>query len=141
MIDYIVARALKKKADERYASAAEFAKDLREAAREVAAAEGVSLERAQAKTVPNPSQEKPPEASTSPLAREEPLELRPSPRFDSSEGLAKLGVLPADSEATSSRSGWTVSAKRPSRKLDAARAAIIVAYLVAFLVAIAIVLL
>ncbi len=141
VIDYIVARALKKKADERYQSAAEFAKDLREAAREVAAAEGVSLERAQAKTVPNPAQEKAPEVSSSPLAREEPLELRPSPRFDSSEGLARLGVLPAESEATSSRSGWTVPAKRRSGKVDPARAAIVVAYFIAFLVAIAIVLL
>ena len=141
VIDYIVARALKKKADERYQSAAEFAKDLREAAKEVAATEGASLERAEAKTVPNPAQEISSDVSTSPLAREEPLELRASPRFDSSEGLARLGLLPPDSEATSSRAGWAVAAKRASGKVDPARAAVVIAYFIAIVVAIAIVIL
>ncbi|MGZ5596415.1 MAG: serine/threonine-protein kinase [Usitatibacter sp.] len=140
VIDYIVARALKKKADERYASAGEFAKDLREAMKEVAASEGASLERAEAKTVPNPpAAERAPDSAASALNREERVELRPSPRFDSSECLARFDVPPPDSEATSSRGGWASPAKPAPRKLDLARAAIVVAYFLAFLAALAIV--
>jgi serine/threonine protein kinase len=138
VIDYIVARALKKKADERYASAAEFAKDLREAAKEVAACEAVGLERAEAATVPSAAPPARAEGGTSPMARDEPLELRASPRFDSSEGFARLSILPGEADATSSRAGWTVPARRERRKLDPARAAVVVAYLIAFAVAVAI---
>jgi eukaryotic-like serine/threonine-protein kinase len=138
VIDYIVARALKKKADERYASASEFAKDLREAAKEVAASEAAGLERSEATTVPSAAPPTRAEAGTSPMARDEPLELRASPRFDSSEGFARLSILPAEADATSSRAGWTVPARRERRGLDPARAAVVVAYLIAFAVAIAI---
>jgi eukaryotic-like serine/threonine-protein kinase len=138
VIDYIVARALKKKADERYASAAEFAKDLREAAKEVAASEAAGLERAEATTVPSAAPPARAEAGTTPMARDEPLELRASPRFDSSEGFARLSILPGEADATSSRAGWTVPARRERRKIDPARAAVFVAYLIAFAVAVAI---
>ena len=73
------------------------------------------------------------------MAREEPLELRASPRFDSTEGLARLSMLPAEADATSSRAGWTVPAKRERRKVDPARAWLVVAYVVALVAAIAIV--
>ena len=139
VIDYIVARALKKKADERYASAAELAKDLREAAAEVAAGEAAGLERADAKTAPNSTPPRQGAGSASAMAREEPLELRASPRFDSAEGLARLSVLPAEADATSSRAGWTVPAKRERRKIDPALMWLVVAYLVALVAAIAIV--
>jgi serine/threonine-protein kinase len=139
VIDYIIARALKKKADERYASAAELAKDLREAAREVAAGEAAGMERAEAKTAPNSTPASRSDGAVSAMAREEPLELRASPRFDSIQGLARLSTLPAEADATSSRAGWTVPAKRERRKLDPARAWVVVAYAVAIVVAIAIV--
>ena len=139
VVDYIVARALKKKAGERYASAAELAKDLREAAAEVAAGEAAGLERADAKTAPNAAPSLQGAGTASAMAREEPLELRASPRFDSTEGLARLSVLPAEADATSSRAGWTVPAKRERHKLDPARAWLVVAYGVALVVAIAIV--
>jgi serine/threonine protein kinase len=139
VIDYIVARALKKKADERYASAGELATDLREAMAEVAVAEAAGLERAEAKTTPN----KPPDlvldGTASSLLRDEPLELRASPRFDSSEGLARLSILPASAEETSSRAGWTVPARREPRRLDTTRAIIVSAYVIAMFVAIAII--
>jgi serine/threonine-protein kinase len=139
VIDYIVARALKKKPDERYASAAEMAKDLREAMKEVAASEGASLERAEAKTVPNAPTEVASESNPSSFTRDEPLELRASPRFDSTEGLARLSVLPSDADATSSRAGWTVPAKPERPRLDRARAYIVVAYALAVFAAIAII--
>jgi serine/threonine-protein kinase len=138
VIDYIIARALKKKPDERYAGAAELAKDLREAAKEVAAGEAAGLERAEAKTAPNSPPASRSDGGVSAMAREEPLELRASPRFDSSEGLARLSALPAETDATSSRAGWTVPAKRERRKLDPARAWVVVAYGVALVAAIAI---
>ena len=139
VIDYIVARALKKRPEERYASAAELAKDLRDAVREVSASESIGLERAGAKTVPNTPPEVAPEGGASNIARDEPLELRPSPRFDSTEGLARLSVLAVEADATASRAGWTVPAKPGPRKLDPARAAIVAAYVIATFVAIAII--
>jgi serine/threonine protein kinase len=139
VVDYIVARALKKRADERYASAGELAKDLRDALKEVQGSEVAGLERAQAKTVPNTTPEVAPEGSPGTLVRDEPLELRPSPRFDSTEGLARLSVVPSDGDATSSRAGWTVPAKPGPRKLDPTRAAIIAAYVIAIFLAVAII--
>jgi eukaryotic-like serine/threonine-protein kinase len=142
VIDYIVARALKKKADERYASAAELAKDLRAAAREVAASEAAGLERAEAKTVPSNAPEGAParnEGNASSMVRDEPLELRASPRFDSTDGLARLSVLPAQADETGSRAGWTAPARHGTRKLDRARAMIVTAYVIALFVAIAII--
>jgi hypothetical protein len=73
------------------------------------------------------------------MAREEPLELRASPRFDSAEGLARLSVLPAEADATSSRAGWTVPAKRERRKIDPALGWLVAAYVGAIVAAIAIV--
>ena len=142
VIDYIVARALKKKPDERYAKAAELAKDLHDAREEVAAAQARGVARAGAKTVPSdaPAQIAP-EAGVASLARDETMELRPSPRFDSTEGLARLSVLPADADSTSSRSGWTVPPKHDAPRLDRARAMIVTAYAIAFFVAVAIVVL
>ncbi|HEX7465399.1 MAG TPA: serine/threonine-protein kinase [Usitatibacter sp.] len=139
VIDYIVARALKKRANERYASAGELAKDLREAAAEVAAGEAAGLERADAKTAPNATPSLQGAGTASAMAREEPIELRASPRFDSTEGLARLSVLPAEADATSSRAGWTVPANRERRKIDPAHAWLAVAYVVALIAAIAIV--
>ena len=139
VIDYIVARALKKRPEERYASAAEMAKDLRDAVKEVSASESIGLERAEAKTVPNNPPEVAGEGGASNIGRDEPLELRPSPRFDSIEGLARLSVLAVEADATASRAGWTVPAKPGPRKLDPARAAIVAAYVIATFVAIAII--
>ena len=96
VIDYIIARALKKKPDERYASAAELAKDLRDSLREVTAAETGHGARASAPTVPvgtltgRAGDHWPERAPT----RDEPLELRPSPRFDSVRGWNALAVIP-----------------------------------------------
>jgi serine/threonine-protein kinase len=142
VIDYIVARALKKKPDERYQTAAEFARDLRAAMPEVAAAEAAGVERAGARTVPaGPDFEvAPTDANTMPL-REEMVELRASPRFDSVEGLSRLAVMPGEAELSKSRAGWTVPIHRKPRRIDRTRAIIIAAYGLAMIGAIAIVLL
>ena len=139
VIDYIVARALKKRPDERYASAGEFAKDLRDAAAEVASSQKAGIERGDARTQPNDSPAPTHEGTAANLLRDEPLELRPSPRFDSTEGLARLAVAPGDSGATDSRAGWTVPPKRGARKLDRTHAIIVAAYVIATFVAIAII--
>jgi serine/threonine-protein kinase len=136
VIDFIVARALKKKPDERYASAAEMAKDLLAAMGEVRAAESAGLERAGAATVPESHRAAGAEG-IAPVAapmREEPIELRPSPRFDSVDGLARLAVLPSD-EHSRSRGGWTVPIRQEPRRVDRARATITIAYVVAFIAA------
>ena len=142
VVDFIIARALKKKPDERYATAADMAKDLRDALKEVAAADGGRRERTEADTMPNaPAAGPAHDVAPSPgPAREEPMELRPSPRFDSAEGLARLSVLPSRADDTASRAGWTVQVKREPRKIDVARIAVIAAYLLATAAAIAIVL-
>ena len=140
VIDYIVARALKKRPEERYASAAELAKDLRAAANEVAASEAAGLERGDARTVPNQFPEiASEEGNVGNMVRDEPLELRPSPRFDSTEGLARLSVLPSDADTTSARAGWTVPVQPAPRRLDRTRAIIVTAYMIAIFVAIAII--
>jgi serine/threonine protein kinase len=138
VIDFIVARALKKRPDERYANAAEFAKDLHAAMKDVHAAEAVSAERASAETVPNPP-DLAPEGGGGPSAmlREEPIELRPSARFDSMEGLARLAVLPSDEHARS-RAGWTVPIKEEPRRVDRARVAVVLAYAFALIAAVSI---
>lgn len=141
VIDFIVARALKKKAEERYATAAEMAKDLRDALGEVEVAEGAGRERADAKTQPN-SPGAPPAQDLGPgLARDEPLELRASPRFDSVDALARLSLLPTRADESASRAGWTVHVKREPRKVDVARIGVAVAYVLATAAAAAIVLL
>jgi serine/threonine-protein kinase len=138
VIDFIVARALKKRPDDRYSSATELAKDLHAAMKEVQAAEVVSAERASAQTVPS-SPEIAPEEGGGPSAmlREEPIELRPSARFDSMEGLARLAVLPSDEQARS-RAGWTVPLKEEPRRVDRARAVVVMAYVFAFIAAVSI---
>jgi serine/threonine-protein kinase len=142
VVDFIVARALKKKPDERYQTAAELARDLRAALPEVAAAEAAGVERAGARTVPSgPDFEvAPTDANTIPL-REEMVELRPSPRFDSLEGLKRLGVVAGDPAHAESRAGWTVPIHRQPRRLDRTKAVIIAVYGLALMGAIAIVVL
>ena len=143
VIDYIVARALKKRPDERYANAAEFAKDLRNCVKEVAAAETSGMERASAQTVPAGTPDLVPETTGGGNAlpiRDEPLELRPSPRFDSVAGLERLAVLPTDGDHSRSRAGWTVPLRREPRRIDRARALVVIAYALAVVIAIAIIL-
>ena len=134
VVDFIIARALKKRAEERYASAADMARDLRSAMADVGAAEAQAQERQHAPTVPEGVSGGP-----APLAREEPLELRPSPRFDSTAGLARLSVLPAQADDTVSRAGWTVQMKREPRRVDAPKVAVVIALVVATAMAIAMV--
>ena len=72
--------------------------------------------------------------------REESIELRASPRFDSAAGLARLAVLPADADLEKSRAGWTVPLRRPAPRVDRTRLVMAVAYVVALAIAVAIVL-
>ncbi len=150
VMDYIVARALKKIPEERYQSAAEQAQDLRESLAEVAASEVAARARSDegVRTVPNtpaaprvaPAQVAPQPAR--PLAlSEEQVELRPSPRFDCVEALARLAVLPADASETTSRAGWTVPVAKAKKRLDPTRAKVIAAYAIAAFIALAIILL
>jgi serine/threonine-protein kinase len=141
VIDFILARAMKKKAEERYTSAADMAKDLRDAMKEVEVAESGRAERAEAETQPN-SPVAPAAHDTAPgMVRDEPLELRPSPRFDSADALARLSLLPTKAEETASRAGWTVQVKPEPRKTDVARIVVAVSYVLAAFAAAAIVLL
>jgi serine/threonine protein kinase len=139
VIDFIVARALKKRPDERYANAMELAKDLHAAMKDVHAAEAASIERASAATVPSTPDIAPDRVMDAPSAmlRDEPIELRPSARFDSMEGLARLAVLASDEHA-GSRAGWTVPLKQEPRVVDRARIAVVLAYSIALIAAISI---
>ena len=143
VVDFIIARALKKRAEERYATAAEFARDLRSAIAEVREAENAprTTDTDSARTVPfGVADAEPPSAEALP-AGERVLELRPSRRFDSTEGLARLAVLPADTSGTRSRGGWTVQLPAPRRRrLDRSTAILAATYGTAVLLAIAIVL-
>jgi serine/threonine-protein kinase len=144
IVDMIVARALKKNADERYASAADFARDLWAAIPEVRAAEAARLARASATTTPLTAtgRTSAPQTDARPLAmRDESISLRASPRFDSHAALARLPVVGADGELASTHVDETVPL-RPAllRRIDPDRAATAVAYVVAALVAAAIVL-
>jgi serine/threonine-protein kinase len=144
VIDYIVARAMKKKPDERYATAAELASDLRECIAEVQAAEGALRERAALEassalpTVPMHAVGMHDEA-TVPMGGEA-LELRASRRFDSVAGLARLSALPKDGEGTQSRGGWTVPVMPVRKRFDSATAILLACYGAAVLAAVAIVL-
>ena len=131
VLDYIVARALKKKPGERYASAAEFAADLRRCADEVRAAES-SIGATRGDTVPLEARPLPP--------GEDRMELRPARGFDASEALARLSVLPREA-GTQSRAGWTVQAARPRRRFNRAVAILAATYGMAALLALAIVVL
>jgi len=140
VVDMIVARALKKKPEERYATAADMARDLWAAIPEVKASEAARLERASSSTVPlGPADEAarpdPPPA----FRREEPVELRASPRFDSSAALARLPVLSAEGELARTRAD-TTALRRPwlLRRIDPDRAATVIAFVIAALAAAAI---
>ena len=71
---------------------------------------------------------------------EDQVALRPSPRFDSVEGIARLAVFPLDATETKSRAGWTVPVAKPKRRRSREIAPLVAAWSVAVLVAIAIVL-
>ena len=139
--DFIVAKALKKKPDERYAGAADFASDLRKALEEVRAAEAtMAASRLEGSTIPA-SALGDGDARTVPLPPEERVELRPARRFDSTEGLARLSVMPGD-DASRSRAGWTVPITMPAakkRRIDRATAILLAVWGAAALVAVAIV--
>jgi serine/threonine-protein kinase len=133
VVDFIVARALRKKPEERYATAAEFAAELRKCLPEVREAEATI--RARAATGDNA----PHDAGTLPTA-EERLELRASRRFDSAQALARLSALPRE-DGTRSRGGWTVQLERPRRRMDPSMVILGATYGVAVLLAFAIVVL
>ncbi|HUP97715.1 MAG TPA: serine/threonine-protein kinase [Usitatibacter sp.] len=133
VVDYIVARALRKKPEDRYATAAEFATDLRRCLPEVREAEATMRARASAGDTA-------PHDASALRAAEERMELRASRRFDSSEALARLSVLPAD-EGTRSRGGWTVQLEKPRRRLDPSSVILAATYGIAVLLAVAIVVL
>ena len=148
VLDYILARALKKKPSERYGSAAEFASDLRDAIPDVLEAEAAVRRQAEATgagTVPDHAHVR--AASGGPPSRDhgdEVVELRPSPRFDSVEGLARLAVLPVDADETRSRAGFTVppgtKPRRAWRRSDFPFLLVVAGYLAAAVVAAIIVL-
>ena len=145
VLDYVIARALKKNPTERYLTAAEFARDLRDCLDEVTAAEAMAAARgaeADAATLPQGGAFAggAGSADTAPM-HESVLELRASPRFDSVEGLARLAVLPADSEQTESRAGWTVRLPRLQRHLDRLFTIILAAYVIALIAAMVMVML
>ena len=99
VVDLIIARALKKKPEERYASAADFARDLWAAIPEVRAAEAARAAAGHDSTVPLGALAVETAADARPLAlREESIELRASPRFDSCDALARLPVVSAEGE-------------------------------------------
>jgi len=147
VLDYILARALKKIPDERYASAAEFAQDLRDAIPDVLEAESAVRARAEATgegTAPGlAATHVVPGGAPSVEHGDEVVELRPSPRFDCVESLARLAVLPVDAEAARSRSGFTVppgtKARRPRRRMDLPFTMAVVGYLAAAVIAVIIV--
>jgi serine/threonine-protein kinase len=140
VVDLIVARALKKKPEERYASAADLARDLWAAIPEVKAAEAERLSRAESTTVPIGGARDATQGDSRPLsAREETPELRPSPRFDSDKALARLPVMSAEGDLA--RDG-TDGTPRPRnvlvRRVDPAVALQVAVFVVAALAAAAI---
>jgi serine/threonine-protein kinase len=148
VLDYIIARALKKRPDERYGSAEEFAADLRDAIPEVLEAEAAVRSRAEAAggdTVPAlPGTHTVAGGAPSLDPGDEVVELRVSPRFDCVEGLARLAVLPVDADGTRSRAGFTVSravrARGAIRRIDLPFALVVASYVAATVVAAIIVL-
>ena len=144
VVDFLVARALKKKPEERYAGAAELAADLRNALPEVREAEqGMRSPNLEGSTIPAGALPSSEDAKTIPLAPEERVELRPSRRFDSVEGLARLSVLPGEHDSTRSRAGWTMPVIPPKpvkKRMDRATAVLLAVWGAAALVAVAVVL-
>ena len=145
VLDFIIARALKKRPEERYATAAELARDLRACVAEVRAAEEAARSRSDTNSARTmPLGEEPPANSVDVGTMSEGLlELRPSRRFDSAKGLARLAVLPGGSDGTRSRAGWTVQLPELKRRrgLDRSTAILAATYGAAVLLAVAIVLL
>jgi serine/threonine-protein kinase len=143
VLDYILARALKKKPEERYGSAAEFATDLRDAIPDVLAAEAEVIARARAAggdTLPELSGTRVVPGGAPSLDRgDEVVELRPSPRFDCVEGLARLAVLPVDADATRSRAGFTPThgerMRGALRRIDLPFVTVVASYVAATIVA------
>jgi serine/threonine-protein kinase len=138
VVDYILARALKKNPEERYASAAEFASDLRDCIPEVIASVAAAEARGDTRPGGPAATGTVPGAATRRMAPDEPLELRASARFDSSAALARLPVLADTSSAT--RTGWHAGASQLRRRVDRSRALLWGAYGVAALGAVLIVL-
>jgi serine/threonine-protein kinase len=133
VIDYVIARALKKEPEARYASAAELAHDLRECIPEMAGAASATMAGDTAPgtvTVPN--------AATRRITTAERLELRASPRFDSTAALARLPFLGDTMGGT--RTGWTAARPELPRRVDRSRALLWGAFALAFLAAVLIVL-
>jgi serine/threonine protein kinase len=142
VLDYIIARALKKRPDERYATAAEFARDLHECLDEVRIAEAAprsAADTGSSRTVPLSGAGDNAAGTVPPV---EGIALRASRHFDSGAALERLPELPKDNDATRSRAGWTVPpfpAKR--RHIDRSMAILAATYGAAVLLAVAIVLL
>jgi lysophospholipase L1-like esterase/predicted Ser/Thr protein kinase len=132
VLDFIVARAMKKKPEERYAGAADFARDLRACAAEVAAAT-VRQERSELLPTLPEAQADGALARTVPLPADV-MELRPSPRFDSARGLERLAVLPAEGEAERSR-GWASAQPPRPKRADPRRWGRLALYVAALLAA------
>jgi eukaryotic-like serine/threonine-protein kinase len=147
VLDYILARALKKNPADRYGSAAEFAGDLRDAIPEVVEAERAVRSRVEGEgdgTVPDMQGAQKVAGGAPSLDRgDEVVELRPSPRFDCVEGLARLAVLPVDADGTRSRAGFTVpkgtTPRRPPLRFDLPFALVVAGYVLAAVVAVYIV--
>ena len=132
VIDYVIARALKKEPNERYATAAELAHDLRDCIPQMSGAAGTTRLGDTA-----PLSATVPEAATRRIAVAERLELRASPRFDSRAALERLPVL--DPEATATRTGWAAGRPELKRRVDRSRTLLWGAFALAFLAAVLIV--
>jgi serine/threonine-protein kinase len=130
VIDYVIARALKKDPQERYASAAELARDLRECIPQMEGATRVAMSGDTA-----PLSATVPDAATRRIAPGERLELRASPRFDSAAALARLPRL----DATAPAAGWSDARPVLERRVDRSRALLGAAFALAFLAAVLIV--
>jgi serine/threonine-protein kinase len=124
VIDLIVARALKKKPDERYQSAADFARDLRAAIPEAEAASAIARERADAQTVPQAAGPGATSGARTIPISEALVELHPSPRFESRPALARIPVRRLDDPAV------TQAVPLPPRRarISGAKALLAIAY-------------
>jgi len=141
LVDLIVARALKKNPEERYASASDFARDLWAAIPDVKVAEAGRLARAESTTIPLGAEGgNAPASETRPFAtREESIELRASPRFDSSAALARLPIFSAEGElARTHADSSQFPLPRARRRIDRTQLATVAACVLAALAAVAI---